>query len=108
MHTRPAPGIHGGLAEELRDSFTSTATPAFEIEAAFASFVGEISHAGLLATYPPQPNEVYDFDELRKVDQGGEVEVGDLGDGNRSHLGSKAEGAWSVEDIPTLTGVNLN
>ena len=69
-------------------------------------FVGEISHADPLATYPPQPNEVHNFDELKKVDQAGEV--GDLGDGDRSHLGSKAEGAWSVEDIPTLTGVKLN
>jgi hypothetical protein len=94
VHTRPTPGIHSSLAEEPRANFTSTTTPAFEIEAAFAALVGEISHADLLATYPPQPNEVYDFDELKKVDQGGEVEVGDLGDMNRSHLGSKAEGAW--------------
>ena len=73
-----------------------------EIEAEFAAFAEEISRADPLATCPPKPDEVYDFD----VDRGGEV--GDLGDADRSHLGSEAGGAWSVEGILTLTGVTLN
>jgi hypothetical protein len=121
MHTRSTPGINGDLAEELEANFTSTTTPVLEIddallgpetitpeeiEAEFAAFAEEISHVDLLATCPPKPDEVYDFDELEKVDRGGEV--GDLDDADRSHLGSEAGGAWSVEGILSLTGVTLN
>ena len=76
------------------------------IEAEFAAFSEEISHANPFAANHPQPNEVYDFDELEKVDKGEEVR--DLGDTDHSHLGSGAGRAWSVEGILALTGVKLD
>ena len=112
MHTPQTPGINGDLAEELEANFTSTTTPALEIdgtllgpetmtpeeiEAEFAAFAEEISRADPPATCPPKPDGVYDFDELEKVDRGGEV--GDLGDAGRSHLGSEAGGGRGHIDI---------
>jgi len=124
MHTRPTLGINDSLAEELEANFTSTTPPALEIddalpgpetitpeeiEAEFAAFAEELSRMrdDPTATPPPQPNEIYDFDELEKVNEGGEV--WDLGDADRSHIGSGVgRTGWSVESILTLTGVKLD
>ena len=104
--------INGDLAEELETNFTSTTTPALEIddvllgpetktpeeiEAELAALAEKISRTDAPATCPPKSNEVYNFDELEKVDRGGEV--GDLGDADYSHLESEAGGAWTVESI---------
>ena len=122
MHTRPTLDINNDLAEKPEVNFTSVTAPTFEIddalpgpetitpkgtiEAKFAVFSEKISHANLFGANHPQPNKVYDFDELGKVDKG--EEVGDFGDADHSHLRFGAGRVWCVERILALTGVKLD
>jgi hypothetical protein len=78
-----------------------------EIEAEFAAFTEEtLPRTDRPTIHIPQPDEVYDFEELKKVDGGDGV--GALGDMDHSHLGSGAGRAWNVEGILTMTGVKLD